>query len=210
MGSASKITSVVLRVWELICSCVVVGIIGTYLSYLGKAHTTSGRMDYVIATASISLIGSLAFAPPLRYSFYAFPFDLAMFIMWMVAFGLMIDLTGTEGCNSTWYWNNWGYYWGGYYTYNSIASQNLVGTTACAQWRAVLAFAFMGGWTWLVSMCLGMYVVYRERKETKSNSFGNPSGLVTQISDAPMENTNIQTGEKNLHGVSQTMNPYSV
>jgi hypothetical protein len=93
MVSGSQISSIVFRVWELICACVVVGLIGTYLSYLGNAHVTSARMDYVIATASLSIIGSLALAPPLRYSFYACPFDLAMFIMWMVAFGLMIDVS---------------------------------------------------------------------------------------------------------------------
>lgn len=92
MVSGSQISSVVFRVWELICACVVVGLIGTYLSHLGNAHVTSARMDYVIATASLSIIGLLALAPPFRYSFYACPFDLAMFIMWMVAFGLMIDV----------------------------------------------------------------------------------------------------------------------
>jgi hypothetical protein len=50
-------------------------------------------MDYVIATASIGIVGSLALGPPFKYSFWAFPFDLAMFVMWMVAFGLMIDVS---------------------------------------------------------------------------------------------------------------------
>jgi hypothetical protein len=84
---------VCLRIWELICACVVVGLIGTYLSYLGKAHVTSARMDYVIATASLGIVGSLALGPPFKYSFWAFPFDLAMFVMWMVAFGLLIDVS---------------------------------------------------------------------------------------------------------------------
>jgi hypothetical protein len=92
MIGPSRIVSVCLRIWELVCASVVVGLIGTYLSYLGNAHVTSGRMDYVIATASLGIIGSLALSPPLRYSFYACPFDFAMFVMWMVAFGLMVDV----------------------------------------------------------------------------------------------------------------------
>jgi hypothetical protein len=93
MVEVSQIVSVCLRIWELICASVVVGLIGTYLSYLDNAHVTSVRMEYAIATASIGIIGSLLLAPPLRYSFYACPFDLAMFIMWMVAFGLMVDVS---------------------------------------------------------------------------------------------------------------------
>jgi hypothetical protein len=93
MVATSRVASVFLRIWELICACVVVGLIGTYLSYLGKAHVTSGRMNYVIATASLGIVCSLALGPPFKYSFWAFPIDLAMFVMWMVAFGVMIDVS---------------------------------------------------------------------------------------------------------------------
>jgi hypothetical protein len=37
MGEASKIVSVVLRVWEIICACVVTGIVSPYIHYLHDA-----------------------------------------------------------------------------------------------------------------------------------------------------------------------------
>lgn len=77
----------------------------------------------------------------------------------------------------------------------------------------------MGGWTWLISMCIvsnlslliqvlyspasqGIYVVVKERKQakqqTKSDNHGNVSGLITQTSDTPIEKYAFSLSEEHL------------
>lgn len=93
MGIASKITSVVFRAMELISAAIVAGLLGTYLHYVSEAHAhASDRIVYTISIAGISIFFSLLFMPPLKYSFYGFPLDFALFICWMVAFGLLINV----------------------------------------------------------------------------------------------------------------------
>jgi len=90
MGIASKVISVILRVIELTSATVVAGLVGTYLHYLTDARADAdSRIVYTIVIAGISIIFSLVFMPPLKYSFYGFPVDFAIFICWMVAFGLL-------------------------------------------------------------------------------------------------------------------------
>ena len=63
--------------------------------------------------------------------------------MWVVAFGLLVDLTGSHTCTSTWYYNYWGWYWSRLYlTPNGVAS-----SASCRHWRTVLAFS---GITWVL------------------------------------------------------------
>ena len=100
MGQASKIVSIVLRVWEIICAIVVTAIVGTYFHYVNNAHgATSSRMAYAIAIGSISIFFALVLMAPMKYSFWAFPLDFAIFVMWMVAFGLLVDTSGTALCD---------------------------------------------------------------------------------------------------------------
>lgn len=50
-------------------------------------------------------------------------------------------------CDADWYYNYWGWYWGGGYdrwTYGG----------ACSNWRAVLAFSFMASISFLLSSIL--------------------------------------------------------
>jgi hypothetical protein len=104
MGSASKIASVCLRVGELICATIVVGILGHYLYLLDKADANAnGRITYTIAIAGTSLGLSVLLMPPFKYSFWAFPVDYALFICWMVAFGLMIDVRSSAAAVITKY-----------------------------------------------------------------------------------------------------------
>jgi len=168
MGWASKTLSVCLRVGELISASIVAGLVGSYLHYVNDAgDSESSRMVYTVAIAGISIFFSLVLMPPLKYSFWAFALDFALFVCWMVAFGLLEDLTGSGGCNSAWYWQRWGYYWGGYYVYPyNTLTQSIVGTSACSKWRATLAWSFIGGMCWLVSFILGMYVIYNSRTES--------------------------------------------
>ncbi len=93
MGSASKVTSVILRIGELICAAIVTGILGHYLSVLYDANVNkNSRIVYTISIGAISLFFSMIFMPPLKYSFWGFPIDFILFICWMVAFGLLVNV----------------------------------------------------------------------------------------------------------------------
>jgi hypothetical protein len=94
MGTTSKVVSVILRVGELICAAIVVGILGRYLDLVHDANANPNvRIIYTIAIGGISIFFSLVLMPPLKYSFWAFGLDFALFICWMVAFGLLINVS---------------------------------------------------------------------------------------------------------------------
>ncbi|KAH8655155.1 hypothetical protein BGZ60DRAFT_546842 [Tricladium varicosporioides] len=173
MGAASKTCSVILRCGELISAAIVAGILGRYLYFLSSAHVHAGsRVIYAEVIAGISILASLCLFPPLKYSFYCFVLDFALWICWMVAFGLLCNLTISGGCESYWYWNYWGYYWGRYwYRVPHISvTQSMVGTAACSEWRATLAFSFIGGWVWFTSGILGIYVCTKPSDMRSSDS----------------------------------------
>lgn len=95
MGEASKIVSVILRVWEIICAAIVTGIVAYYVHYLDHANVgTPSRISYAIAIGSISLFFGVVLIVPAKYSFWAFPLDFLLFIMWMTCFGLLVDVSG--------------------------------------------------------------------------------------------------------------------
>lgn len=90
MGAASKAFNVGLRIWELICAAIVTGIVGEYVHYTTDAHAhNDSKIIYTLALGGISILFSLILLPPFKHAFWAFPFDLALFIMWMVSFGLL-------------------------------------------------------------------------------------------------------------------------
>jgi hypothetical protein len=90
MGTASKVVLVSLRIWQLICSVIVLGILASFLNRVSDAGATrDGRIIYSIVTASISTAFSIVFIAPFLYAFLAFPADLALWVMWLVAFCLL-------------------------------------------------------------------------------------------------------------------------
>jgi len=94
MGAASQALSVVLRILELSCAAIVAGIIGQYLHYLALADAQAGsRIVYTEVIAGISILFSIILMPPLKYSFYCFAIDGILFICWMVAFGLLANVS---------------------------------------------------------------------------------------------------------------------
>jgi Membrane-associating domain len=94
MGAASKAINVCLRIWELICAAVVTGVVGEYVNYTTDAHAhTNSKIIYTLALGGISILFSLILLPPFKHAFWAFPFDLALFIMWMVSFGLLLGVS---------------------------------------------------------------------------------------------------------------------
>jgi len=127
-----------------------------------------GRIVYAVTIAGISIFCSIVLLPPLRYTFYAFPLDLLLFVAWMVAFGLLVNLaSGT--CSSLWYQNYWGYYWGRFWVLYppSLITGSLIGSTGCRQWRASIAWSFIGGFCWLINAFIGLYVILWNRSEER-------------------------------------------
>jgi hypothetical protein len=97
MEIGSQITSVVFRSIELISASIIAGLVGAYLHYVSDAGAeANGRMVYTMVIAGISIFFSIVFMPPLKYSFYGFPLDFALFICWMVAFGLLDNVRLTS------------------------------------------------------------------------------------------------------------------
>lgn len=94
MGAASKVIHVLLRVWELVCSVIVLGLLAHFLHLVSEAGATNdGRIIYALIVASISTLFSLVFMPPFLYAYLAFPADFALFVMWLVAFSLLIAVS---------------------------------------------------------------------------------------------------------------------
>jgi hypothetical protein len=93
MGKASKIVLVIFRIWQIICSAIVLGILARFLHVLSEAGAArDGRVIYGIIVASISIVFAIVFIAPFMYAFLAFPFDFALFIMWLVLFCLLITV----------------------------------------------------------------------------------------------------------------------
>jgi len=93
MGAGSKVALVCLRIWELVCSVIVLGILGSFLHRLSDAGVSrDGRVIYGIVTASISTAFSIVFIAPFLYAFLAFPADFVLWIMWLIVFCLLITV----------------------------------------------------------------------------------------------------------------------
>jgi hypothetical protein len=90
MGAASKGLAVILRLGELSCSVIVLGILGRFLAIVGQANTyADSRIVYAVVVASIAIAFSIIFFPPFTYSFMAFPVDFILFTLFLVAFCLL-------------------------------------------------------------------------------------------------------------------------
>ncbi|KAK3377381.1 hypothetical protein B0T24DRAFT_592990 [Lasiosphaeria ovina] len=171
MGFVSKYLMVALRLWELICSVIILGILGRFLHLLNIAGAEhDGRVIYAISFAVISTLYSILFMPPFMHAFLAFPADFVLFVAWLVAFCLLIVRSGTDTCGSYWYWSYWGYYWGSWWYYPfPVLGPGDINYDGCGQWRAVLAFSFIVSFTYLVSAILGGIVVFKYYNEGKVN-----------------------------------------
>lgn len=90
MGGASKALSVCLRIAELIGSVIVLGVVGNFLRIVGDAGASAdSRLVYVVVVASLGTFFSIILLPPFTYSFLAFPIDLILSVLWLVAFCLL-------------------------------------------------------------------------------------------------------------------------
>jgi len=81
MGAASKACSVILQFFELASAAIVADLVGQYLHYLTTNNAYAGsRIVYAEVLSGISILISILFLPLLKYSFYGFIVDFALFI----------------------------------------------------------------------------------------------------------------------------------
>ncbi|KAH7109389.1 hypothetical protein B0J13DRAFT_516947 [Dactylonectria estremocensis] len=155
---AHKVVSVILRLTQLSCAVIVLGILShfCYVISIAQVHADS-RIIYAMVVSGISIVYTIPFCLPFDTLFLGFPFDLILWIMWLVAFCLLETKTSSGTCSSGWYYNYWGYYWGRFWEVGDIGDVN-INRAGCAQWRTTLAFSFIASFVHLLSGILGIYV----------------------------------------------------
>ncbi|CAI4213845.1 unnamed protein product [Parascedosporium putredinis] len=144
----SRVLSPLSRLGAFISSIIVAGIGGSFLHKLNNLDFHYGsKFTYLITLAGLSIVFSLVLIAPFKFTFWAFPLDFIMFVMWMVAFGLMANLSGN--CGGAWYRWIWTFAWR---------------RNRCGTWRALLAFCFLASMFWLFNCLLGLYKSFFGKK----------------------------------------------
>lgn len=89
-GTAHKIVSVILRLFQFACAVIVLGILSRFCYVISIQQVNAdGRIIYAMVVAGIGIIYSFFFCPPFKSLFLGFPFDFVMFVMWLVAYCLL-------------------------------------------------------------------------------------------------------------------------
>jgi len=177
-------------------SVILLGLLSSFLYIVGEANVyADSRLIYATVVASISAFFSIIFVLPFTYTFLAFPMDFILFIMALVAFCLLEVLTGVQTCNSVWYLNYWGFYWGGFWTRPNfiVTGPGDIDWAGCSSWRAVLAWTFILSMLFLISSILGGFVIvaYRqEKKDARTIAKGLPTAKVEPIGHEGQESRN--------------------
>ncbi|KAI5456217.1 hypothetical protein BGZ63DRAFT_367600 [Mariannaea sp. PMI_226] len=157
-GVAHKVVSVILRLFELCCAIIVLGILSRFAYEINLAGVDmDGRLIYTMVVAGIAIVYSIFFCPPFDTLFVGFAFDFILFIMWLVAYCLLQSRTAGQSCSAGWYVNYWGYYWGHFWTLGPAGTVR-INSAGCGEWRTVLAFSFIAWFLHLLSGILGAYV----------------------------------------------------
>jgi len=141
-----RIASMALRIGELAFAAVVLGITSEYLHAVrnvGDWHKK--RFIYTDVVACLSIILSLFWLLPFAGGFIHWPVDLILFILWIVAFGLLVAFIGPLNCGSVFHWGD------------------ITQSGGCQKWKADVAFAFLSAIFWLASALLGLYFVHKHR-----------------------------------------------
>ncbi|KAL6399540.1 hypothetical protein AUP68_18088 [Ilyonectria robusta] len=181
-GTAHKVVSVILRIGELCCAVIVLGLLSRFCYLISIAQESAdGRIVYAMVVGGIGIIYSFFFCPPFKSLFLSFPFDFVLFVMWLVAYCLLQTVwlslpifmlflgedhrlingkihfeqrTGSHTCSSRWYYDYWGYYWGRFWRVGPVGTVS-IDRAGCAQWRTVLAFSFIA---WFLHVTSGILV----------------------------------------------------
>jgi hypothetical protein len=93
MGTARKVTLLLIRFGEIVCGAVVLGILGAFCERVrSDGATVDGRIIYAMVVSGITIVYSLMSCALLKFQFLIFPFDFVLFIMWLVAFSLLASV----------------------------------------------------------------------------------------------------------------------
>jgi len=152
---AEDLVSLCLRIGELAFSATVAGLTGSYLHT--QKHTSAWskkRFIYTEVVAAIGILFSLLFLLPFAASFIHYPADFLLFILFMIAFGLLANFIGPMHCGSIWNWHG------------------ITGKATCSKFKADIAFCFLASIFFLASALLGLYVVHRRRRATAVDGVG--------------------------------------
>ena len=142
-----RLVSPALRAAELICACVVAGIIGSYLDHYNAANAwPEKRFIYIEVISGLSILLSLIWLFPFAGGFLHWPMDLVLSAAWFAAFGLLVNTLGHNGCS------------GGAFSWGGITHGGV-----CNRWRASEAFSFLSGIFWLISTLVGVWFVTRTK-----------------------------------------------
>ncbi|KAJ9419725.1 hypothetical protein QL093DRAFT_2639448 [Fusarium oxysporum] len=138
-----------------------------YLISIAEVHA-DGRIIYGIVVTCLGIIQSILFCPPFEDIFLAFPFDLVMFVMWLLAYCLLQTTIGSHVCSARWYCNYRGYYWGRFWRFRRMGTVTINGA-GCGPWKTVPAFSCIAWFFHLLGGILGIYVfrTYIKLDETK-------------------------------------------
>ncbi|KAI9852642.1 MAG: hypothetical protein M1824_001839 [Vezdaea acicularis] len=149
MPAMARIAYLSLRVGELAFAATVAGLIGQYLHQVDEANGHPGkRFVYTEVIAGLSILLALIWLLPFTAGFIHYPVDFVMFILWIVAFGLLVNFIGPLHCGSIWAWGD------------------ITDKGTCQKWKASVAFSFLSAVFWLASAILGIYVIHRARRGT--------------------------------------------
>lgn len=151
MPKIARTIALLLRVLELISAAVVAGLVGHELRRADKAGARPGkRFIYTEVVAGLALLLSILLLLPMTWAFSLWPLDFVMFILWIVAFGLLVDWMPTRSCGSGWNFNPW----------------DDSGINHCQQLKAALAFSFLSAIFWLASGAIAAWTLHRTRGAT--------------------------------------------
>lgn len=154
-GLAHRIITMLLRLAQLACACIVMGILARFCYQLTVAQATANsRLVYTLVIAGITIVYSVLFCAPFNILSISFPFDFVLFVTWLVAFCLLADQS--HHCNTVWFHNYWGYYWGRWW--NDRPPGVIPRYDGCGYWKTVLAFSFIASMMHLLSFILGIYI----------------------------------------------------
>jgi len=105
-GSASRGLSVFLRVFELACGAIVLGLLGRafYLIDNAGVYDPNARLVYSAVIAAMTIIHAIFFMPPLGYNFWFFPIDFFFFVAWLVVFCVLVTVSVPASLVVFWVW----------------------------------------------------------------------------------------------------------
>ncbi|KAI9675536.1 MAG: hypothetical protein M1829_003340 [Trizodia sp. TS-e1964] len=147
MPVTARLVSIPLRIGELAFGATVAGLVGKYLHDNDANDNLPGkRFIYTEVVAGLSILLALLWLIPFADGFIHWPVDLLLFVLWIVAFGLLVDFIGPLNCGSVFAWGD-------------ITQQG-----TCERWKAAVAFTFLSAIFWLASALVGLWFIHRARR----------------------------------------------